>query len=305
MLRADDVPGGPRKGESMRMNHAGWMLALLAAALPATAGDAPLTRKDVAYAGVGTQVLALDLHMPAGVQRPPLVVYLHGGAWRDGDKSQYPQFLVASGFAVASLDFRSTNVARFPANVHDIKAGIRFLRAKALEYGYRADRIAVMGASSGGHLAALVGVTNGHAQLEGTEGAFARESSAVQAVVSYFGASNLETILSQSTPFGVEVRTPALRQLLGALPDQEPGPARLASPVNHVDRNDPPAMLLHGDQDRQMPVNQLHELEAAYRNAGLAAETLILHGVGHQGEPFFTGEPAARVVDFLHRALGR
>ncbi len=276
--------------------------------LPLSAAVPPGAGKDIVFARPGGKPLALDLYMPAGIARPPLVVYLHGGAWKDGDKSQYPAFLVERGFAVASLDFRSTNEARFPANVHDIKAGIRFLRAKAGDYGYRADRIAVIGASSGGHLAALAGTTNGNAQLEGSLGEHPRESSAVQAIVSYFGASNLETILSQSTPAGLEMRVPALRQLLGARPDESTDAlalARLASPVNHVDRNDPPLLLLHGDQDLQMPVNQTLELEAIYRKAGLTAGTVILNGVGHVAPPFFSGDPVDRVVNFLHDTIGR
>ncbi len=130
-------------------------------------------------------------------------MWVHGGAWTTGNKTAYPAFLTQNGFAVASLDFRSSNDARFPANVHDIKAGIRFLRAKAKEYGYRADRIGIVGASSGGHLAALVGVTGGNKELEGSEGDYPKESSSVQAIVSYFGASDLTTILAQSTPAGL------------------------------------------------------------------------------------------------------
>ena len=278
---------------------------LLAAAMQgALAAEPARSFKAVTFANVNGKPMALDLYLPAGVTRPPLIVYLHGGAWMNGDRSQYPEFLVARGFALASLDFRSTNDAPFPANVHDIKAGIRFLRAHAAQYGFRADRIAIMGASSGGHLAALVGVTGGNGELEGTLGDYPRESSSVQAIVSYFGASNLATILSQSTTEGAKMRAPALEKLLGSEPART-ALTKLASPVNHVDRNDPPAMLLHGDQDLQMPVNQLLELQAAYRNAGLAAQTLILNGVGHVGPPFFTGEPAEVVVDFLHRTLGR
>lgn len=282
------------------------VLALLSWLPIAAAAEPPRSFKDVVYARVAGGPLALDLYLPANVNRPRLVVYLHGGAWKDGNKAQYPAFLVERGFAVASLDFRSTHLAPFPANVHDIKAGIRFLRAKAATYGYRADRIAIAGASSGGHLAALVGVTTGLKELEGNEGDYPREASAVQAIVSYFGASNLATILAQSTTEGAKMRAPALFLLLdGALPDKVPTMTKLASPVAHVDRADPPALLLHGDQDLQMPVNQLLELQAAYRKAGLTAETLILDGVGHEGPPFFTGEPVDVVVAFLQRTLGR
>lgn len=277
------------------------MLATLAPA-SVEAADAARSLRNLVYATVDGKALGLDLHLPAGKKEPLLLVYLHGGAWSAGDKSQYPAFLVDKGYAVASLDFRSTNDAPFPANVNDIKAGIRYLRANATKHGYPADRIAVVGASSGGHLAALVGTTNGDARLEGREGAHLEQSSAVQAIVSYFGASNLTTILAQSTPGGLEVRVPALQRLLGAAPDQKPDLARLASPVFHVDAGDPPLLLLHGDQDAQMPINQSHELEGAYRKAGRPVEFFVLHGVGHVGDPFFRDEPAQVVLSFLRRA---
>jgi len=288
------------------MNCRSWILgcALAAMAMLAPAAEEPRNFKDLVYAKVGDKTLALDLHLPSSVSHPPLVVFAHGGAWTTGNKSQYPAFLVDRGFAVASLDFRSSTDARFPADVFDIKAGIRFLRAKAAQYGYRADRIAIVGASSGGHLAALVGVTNGEASLEGAEGDYTRESSSVQAIVSYFGASDLTTILAQSTPKGLEVRDPALRRLLGAPPDEVPELARLASPIFHVDSKDPPILLLHGDQDSQMPLNQVYEMQWAYEQAGLKAHALILHGVDHVAEPFFKGEPVERVVAFLKRTIG-
>ena len=216
--------------------------------VPAEA-QAPRVKRDLVYATVGGKNLALDLYMPANVASPPLVVWVHGGRWMNGTKADVPMQFVEHGIATASVDFRQSTEARFPAMIHDIKAAIRFLRAKASEHGYRSDRIAIAGASSGAHLAALVGVTNGHKELEGTLGDFGTQSSAVQAIVSYYAASNLTTILAQSTPYGVGVRKPALQNLLGALPEQNPELAKLASPVMHVDKNDPPLLLLHGDQE--------------------------------------------------------
>lgn len=260
--------------------------------------------KDVVYATLdGGKKLGLDIHLPDGAATPPLVVWVHGGAWNAGTKAQYPKELVANGFALASVDFRQTSEAPFPANVHDIKAAIRFLRANAAKYGYRSERIAIAGASSGGHLAALVGVTNGHAELEGKVGDQAPQSSSVQAIVSYFGASNLTTILAQSTPHGLSVRKPALERLLGAFPENAPELARLASPVFHVGSNDPPLLLLHGDQDPQMPVNQSLELQGAYEKAGLEVDLDIVHGVAHGGDAFFAGEHLQRTLEFLRRTL--
>ena len=261
--------------------------------------------RDVIYAKVDGRDLGLDIHMPAEVSNPPLLVWIHGGAWRSGTKAQVPPIFVKNGIATASVDFRQSTDARFPAQVHDIKAAIRFLRARAADYGYRTDRIAIGGASSGGHLAALVGVTNGETKLEGTVGNDGRQSSSVQAIVVYYGASNLTTILAQSTPFGLGVRRPALELLLGALPDSARELAELASPVMHVDRSDPPLFLLHGDQDPQMPINQSHELQGAYEKAGLDVQFDVVHGAAHGGDAFFLPEHVDKVIAFLRRTIGR
>jgi acetyl esterase/lipase len=261
--------------------------------------------KDVVYATVDGKSLAMDIYLPANAKSPPLIAWVHGGAWYLYDKKQYPKALVDAGFAVASLDFRQSTEARFPAQVHDIKAGIRFLRAKARDYGYRTDRIAIAGASSGGHLAAMVGVTNGHKELEGNVGDFLNESSKVQAIVDYFGASNLTTIIAQSTPFGLGVRQPALDKLLGGQPDKVSELAKLASPVLHVDRDDPPLLLLHGDQDPQMPINQSHELQGAYEKLGLDAQLYVVHGAAHAGAVFYEGEQLRCAVEFLQKTIGR
>lgn len=264
------------------------------------------TLADIPYASIDGKQLGLDLHMPAGVEHPPLIVWVHGGRWVLGDKSEVPMVFADEGIATASLDFRQSDEARFPAMVHDIKAGVRFLRAKATEYGYRADRVAIGGTSSGAHLAALVGTTNGHPTLEGTVGDHPDQSSDVEAILSYYGASNLTTILAQSSPQGLEVRVPALEALLGALPDQAPELARLASPVTHVSASAPPLLVLHGDQDQQMPVDQSQELADAYTSRGLDVHFDVLPGVGHGGESdFFSEERNARAIAFLRRALAQ
>jgi acetyl esterase/lipase len=281
---------------------------LLAACLtlPDTpAAQAAREHKGVIYATVDGRPLALDLYLPAGLEAPRLLVWVHGGAWTTGTRANVPDALLrTSGLAVASVDFRQSTDARFPAQVHDIKAAIRFLRAHERTYGYRADRIAIAGNSSGGHLAALVGVTGGHPDLEGRVGDHPDRSSRVQAIVSFYGASNLTTILAQSTPFGLNMRRPALTRLLGALPEEVPELARLASPVAHVDPSDPPLFLLHGDQDPQMPISQSHELDGAYKKHHLQSHLRVVHDAAHGGRIFYAPECMAPVVEFLHRALG-
>ncbi|MGI9258312.1 MAG: prolyl oligopeptidase family serine peptidase, partial [Gammaproteobacteria bacterium] len=179
----------------------------------------------------------------------------------------------------------------------------RFLRAHAARYGYDASRIGIHGRSSGGHLTALVGTTNGHSELEGEVGGYFDESSDVQAVVSYFGASNLNTILPQSTATHRSMRTEAIALLLGATPEESPELAALASPVTHVDASDPPLLLLHGDQDPQMPINQAHELHGKYKQNGLSVSFEVLHGAAHGGDAFFDAQRTKLVAEFLHQHL--
>src|SRR5688572_20101309 len=192
------------------------LLALLASCLAASlhAQDRdppPKVASDICFAEVDGQKLLLDLYLPANTTQPPLLVWVHGGAWRGGSRANPPLgFLVDQGYAVASVDYRLSPVARFPAQVHDIKAAIRYLRARESEHGYDARRVAILGSSAGGHLAALVGLTNGHAELEGKVGEHADQYANVQAIVDYYGPTNFLTILKQSTPHGLSVRVPAL-----------------------------------------------------------------------------------------------
>jgi len=293
----------------MKQRHAVSRVALLMlemAMLPAQGGRAQARQppevkaiKDLVYATVDGKALALDLYLPDGAAPRVLVVWVHGGAWNTGTKANVPAHLTRSRLAVATVDFRQASEARFPAQVHDIKAAIRFLRASARTYGYCADSVVIAGASSGAHLAALVGVTNRHPRLEGSVGTFLNESSDVQGIVSYFGASNLRTILAQSTPFGLNMRRPALDRLLGGQPDQIPDLAELASPVAHVDKADPPLLLFHGDQDPQMPINQSHELQGAYERVGLPVALHVLHGVAHGGDAFFAPRYLKSLRDFV------
>jgi acetyl esterase/lipase len=281
------------------------LLSALAAAWAATA--APKVTADIEYAKTTSgEPLKLDLFMPESGTAAPLIVWVHGGAWENGNKSAMPLApIIERGFAVASLDFSPASKAPFPGQVHEIKAAVRFLRAEAKRYGYDASKIAIAGASSGAHLAAVVGTSNGLAQLEGSLGDHADESSDVQAILSYFAATNLTTILAQSTPFGLGIREPALKRLLGAAPKDAEPLAKLASPVFQVDRTDPPLLLFHGDQDPQMPINQSHELEGAYAQLGLDAELVVVHGAAHGGDAFYSAENVQRAVNFLSEQLDR
>lgn len=284
------------------LRRAAALAALYLATLTAQADV--ITTQDIEYARVADEVLRFDLYRPEGKVDAPLLVYVHGGAWEAGSKEPMPlTALVERGYAIASIDFRPASRARFPGQIHDIKAAVRYLRATAGEHGYDASRIGIIGTSSGAHLAALVGVTNGDRELEGTLGAHLDTSSGVQSIVWYFGASNLTTILTQSTPFGLRIREPSLQRLLGALPAENEAIARRASPVFYVGSNDPPLLLLHGDQDPQMPINQSHELHGAYKKAGHDTQLIVVHGAAHGGDAFYSEENIEAVARFLDRTL--
>lgn len=268
---------------------------------PAETNRATVIR-DVGFARVGERALQLDLHLPTTKPRPPLIVWVHGGAWRSGSKKDMPLAKLAEhGYAVASVDYRLSTEAKFPAQIHDLKAAIRFLRGHGAEWKLPVQKILIAGDSAGGHLAALVGVSNGSAELEGDLGHDRAQSSAVQGIISFYGGANLTTILQQSTPHGLSVRVPALQLLLGDLPTNAPALARLASPVFHVDKSDPPLLLLHGDQDPQMPVNQALELAGAYQKVKAPVQLEIVPGAAHGGAIFYDAERMAIVRKFLEK----
>jgi acetyl esterase/lipase len=271
------------------------------AIMPRTPATEPTIIRDIPYTSSGDPAHRLDLHYPADrAPDAPLIIWVHGGAWRSGSKSDVPiAGLLNRGFVIASVDYRLTPQAPFPAQVHDIKAAIRFLRSQATEYGVDKQRFFIAGSSAGGHLAALVGVSSGVRELEGADQSTTNETSAVAAIVSFYGASNLQTILGQSTAYGLTVRVPALRLLLGGLPEDDAAKAKLASPVAYIDATAPPLFLIHGDQDPQMPLEQSLELERAYRRIPLPVQMHVVRGGVHGGKGFYEPEVLSQVAEFL------
>jgi acetyl esterase/lipase len=287
-----------------RMNRA--LLRVLCAALLASCAEVRAQGKEVRaveFARVGDAPLLLDLYLPQGGAPPlGLLIWVHGGAWRAGSRAAPDlQGLTARGWALASVDYRLSTAERFPAQVHDIKAALRYLRAHAAQLGIPQRPFVVAGSSAGGHLAALVGVSNGLPALEGSVGQELKTSSDVQAIVSLYGASNLTSILSQSSAHGLSVRVPALELLLGGQPEKVPELARLASPVFQLDAADPPLLLLHGDRDDQMPIEQSRELDAAYRELKRPVRFEVVQGAGHGG-PAFTDAAHLELIDAFLRA---
>jgi acetyl esterase/lipase len=240
--------------------------------------------RDLEYAKVEGKSLKLDLYLPpreAG-RRLPLVVWIHGGAWRGGSKNRTrATCLLPAGYAVASISYRFSQEAIFPAQIHDCKAAIRWLRAHGDKYALDTKRIGVWGSSAGGHLVALLGTSGGVQALEGTVGGNLDQSSRVQAVCDFCGPSDFMAIVN--APSHINRRSPNAPEsrLLGGPPATVPERARQASPVTHATADDPPFMTVHGARDRTVPPSQATRLHEVLRKAGVPSELHMLKNVGH------------------------
>lgn len=287
-------------------------LLLLAFTCPALAqqrGQRPTIERNITYATLdnGTD-MKLDLILPAdigdGEDAPPLVVWVHGGAWMMGHRWPCPlTFLTDHGFAVASISYRFAQVAQFPAQLHDCKAAIRFLRANAGEYGYDPDHIGVAGGSAGGHLAALLGTTGNAPETEGTLGEYTDTSSEVQAVYNLFGPVNLID-MDEDIPNDNELAPfSPITLLLGADPDDRPDLADAANPATFIDADDPPFMILHGTRDPLVPMAQSEYLNEKLDDAGVENDLVVVDGGGHGTWHFGTEERRDEMIAFFEAHL--
>lgn len=260
--------------------------------------NASRTIENIEYVNRAGTGLCLDLHLPAEGNGPwPVVVGIPGGGWYECAKTGFPVFLVDHGFAMACIDYRVSGVAIAPANVHDCKAALRWVRANARQYGLDPARVGVYGTSAGGHLAALVGVSGGVAALEG-DGAV--PGAAVQAFCDVCGPTDL-----------ARAGLPEMRQKFQALyevtskylggPVADRGElARLVSPMTYVSKDSPPALLLHGDADPIVPVEESLLFHAAMQKAGARCSLRVVKGAGHS---WLLEEAADSIVAFFKDTL--
>ncbi|MBI1390388.1 MAG: alpha/beta hydrolase fold domain-containing protein [bacterium] len=243
------------------------------------------TERDVVYSTVDGIDLALDVIYPANADASlhPLVVWIHGGAWLAGDKSGNPAaMLVSHGFAAASINYRLTQQAIWPAQIHDCKAAIRFLRAHAEQYRIDSKRIGVWGSSAGGHLAAMLGTSGGVSELEG-DGGWLDQSSRVQAVCDFYGPTNFKRMLDQPSAMDhASADSPESRLVGGRVADMEET-VRSADPITYINADDPPFLIAHGDRDMTVPFNQSQLLYDALQAANVESELIVVEGGGHGG----------------------
>ncbi|ATC65409.1 esterase [Nibricoccus aquaticus] len=288
---------------------------------PATAAsDAPSVRqiRDLVYQPASDGDMKLDLYLPAGDTKGPvpLVIWLHGGGWREGGRGFCPISPFArEGYAVASVSYRFTNRATFPAQIEDCKAAVRWLRAHANEYGYDPQRIGVCGESAGATLAALLGTAPVIAEWGDGEGA---TSSAVRAVVALCPPTDFTLddpeqddvpgLLKSADPkqvaFGKMIRSrrTVLEAALGGPLAERRELARIMSPRAHVTSDDPSFLLVHGDNDRLVPLSQSVLLMESLQRANVGVELVVVAGAGHGfGRP--KPELMARIKKFFDERL--
>jgi acetyl esterase/lipase len=257
--------------------------------------------RDLTYATVGGKPLRLDLYRVHDAVGPqPLIVWIYGGGWLAGDKDPclIARFALR-GYAIASIDYRLSGDARWPAQIHDCKAAVRWLRAHAAEHGIDPERIGVWGASAGGHLACLLGGGQDPA-LEGDEGETAA-SSRVACVCAFFPATDLVALDHDRNQDG-RIRY-ATERLLGGKVEDHLDAARQASPVTWVDAGDPPTLLIHGDRDVIIPVAQSRLYFERLRAANVPCELMEIPDAGHGNAILAHEEVRERAAAFFARYL--
>jgi acetyl esterase/lipase len=249
----------------------------------------------------------LDLYLPTdpAVKKPyKVIVWIHGGSWLGGDKNVdcLPARLYSNRYAVASINYRFTNEVTFPGQIHDCKAAIRFLRGNAKKYHLDPEHIAVWGESAGGYLAAMLGTSGGVKALEGSSG-WNKYSSNVTAAVDWCGPTDLNTAQSQAGPNNkIRFDNPgsAVYNLMGGRMDKES--LASGSPVTYASKDDPPFLIMHGDQDDAIPPAQSQELYDRLKEQGVDATYHLLKGWGHG---FAAPDHLKYVEEFLDRTMSK
>ncbi len=264
--------------------------------------------QDLAYAGTDNPRQKLDLFLPKkrATEKPlPLVAFIHGGGWRNGDKRsglrRVAAFVESGEFVGASIGYRLSGEAIWPAQIHDCKAAIRWLRANADKFGFDPDRIAVMGSSAGGHLVAMLGTSGDVKKLEGNLGKHIEISSRVNGVIDEFGPTNFLTMNDFPGKMDHLAKDSPESKLLGRPITEVPELVREASPITYVTKDDPPILILHGTKDPLVPYQQSVAFAAALRKAGVTVTLQKIENGEHGG--FNNEEVNGRTRAFLQKYL--
>lgn len=292
------------------MKHGMWLISLatLIALASSSLAQRPQTKvpegtkvyRNLEYVPGGHERQRLDLYVPGSATGPvPVIVWVHGGAWLTGSKDGAGPALpfVGKGYAVASINYRLSQHARFPAQIEDCKAAIRWLRANAKTYNLDPGHFGAWGASAGGHLVALLGTSGDVKDLEGNDGS-PDQSSRVQAVVDWFGPTDVTKMGgSHDEPASPEAK------LLGGPVQENKDKAARANPITYISKDDPPFLIMHGDKDTTVPFGQSELLLEALKKAGVDATLTPIKGAGHGGRQFSSDDNRKLIEEFFDKHL--
>jgi acetyl esterase/lipase len=269
--------------------------------LPASSpyGEATVTR-NIPYVAHPSSRQNFDLFLPTtkGDQPFPLVVWIHGGAWMSGSKEwDNVKYLVRRGYAIASVDYRFSPEARFPAQIQDCNVALNFILAHATNYGISPQHFVVAGGSAGGHLALLLGMARQEKDFD------ADPAIKPAAILDFFGPVDFSKMKADLTDIhsqkGLNLLQDAGAKLLGPESEQTPEQIKNASPITYVSAANPPVLILQGGQDDLVPAVQSRRLHEALTQAGVKNQLIIVDAAGHDGPLFSTPEIAAKVIHFL------
>lgn len=226
--------------------------------------------KDLIYGQVGERKLPLDLYLPPDTSSPvPVVIWVHGGAWRGGAKGNGGRALnmTKRGFAVVDVEYRLSGEAIFPAQIEDCKTAVRWLRANAIKYNLDPDRLGAWGSSAGGHLVAMMGLSHNEKVFETNE--HSQYSSQIQAVCNWFGPTDFLRMNDFEGRIDHDAPDSPESKLIGGAIQENKDKVAAANPITYVSKDDPPMLIMHGEKDLSVPYNQSELLYAAMQKAGL------------------------------------
>jgi acetyl esterase/lipase len=265
--------------------------------LAAAAQNAVEIQLDLPYADTSNPKQAVDLYLPKkpnSTQPLPVVAFIHGGGWVNGDRIGYGaacvQMARTGDYAAVAVGYRLTKEASWPAQIHDCKAAIRWIRGHAKEFNLDPDRIAVWGSSAGGHLCSLLGTSGDVKELEGDLGAFTTLSSRVHCVVNQCGPEDFNQALMFDPEGKPNFADDAVSGLLGGSALDKPAEAKAASPITYVTRDDPPFLTIHGTADQRVAYRHAETLHAALQKTGVPSLLLPITGGNHGS----VGHPEAK-----------
>ena len=264
-------------------------------------------KRNLNYAGGENPRQTLDLFVPDKREEDetlPLVVWIHGGGWRGGDKksghspNRIPALVSTGRYVGATIGYRLSEEAQWPAQIHDCKAAIRWLRARSKKFGINPEKVAVWGTSAGGHLASMLGTSSGLKDLEGELGKHLRKSSRVQAVINGYGPSALLQMddhpskIIHNAPYSPESK------LIGAPIQKAKEKALQASPLTHVSADDPPFLHFHGTHDQLVPFHQSEILHESLLAKEVSSSLITIQGGGHRLDASYTRKYVLPFLDF-------